>query len=205
MTPTELIRKERSELLGFLRTLSPAEWEAPSLCDGWQVRDVVAHIATDSIPAKKYLAASIRHPSPSRLNQHFVGLRRSLTPDHLIELLESTAENSWFTRIAPGVALADHTVHHQDIRRPLGRPRSIDPDTLRYVLSHPDPFASSRRYTKGLRWQATDLDWSHGDGPVVQGPAESLMLAMVGRSVVLDDLTGDGTPTLRSRMTSQGR
>ena len=38
-----LVVEERREWASFLRTLSKEQWDRPSLCDGWTVRDVVAH------------------------------------------------------------------------------------------------------------------------------------------------------------------
>ncbi len=39
-----LARAEREDLLDLLGGLTPAQWRAPSLCAGWSVRDVVAHV-----------------------------------------------------------------------------------------------------------------------------------------------------------------
>ncbi|MGW0048998.1 maleylpyruvate isomerase mycothiol-dependent enzyme family protein [Nocardia cyriacigeorgica] len=103
------------------------------------------------------------------------------------------------SRFAPQLLLADLMVHHQDMRRPLGRTREIPEDRLLTLLDHPDPFAQPRRRTKGLRFVATDVAWSSGDGPEVRGPGEALALAMVGRTAALDDLTGDGVAELRRR------
>jgi uncharacterized protein (TIGR03083 family) len=100
----------------------------------------------------------------------------------------------------PRVALADVVVHHQDIRRPLDRPRSIPPPRLLEVLNHPDPFATPRSRTRGLRFEATDIEWIHGDGPEVRGMAEAIVMAVAGRPVALDELTGDGVDLLRSRL-----
>src|SRR5690606_41760222 len=46
MTVRHLARAERADLLAFLRGLTPEQWEAPSLCAGWRVRDVVAHVVS---------------------------------------------------------------------------------------------------------------------------------------------------------------
>ncbi len=54
--------------------------------------------------------------------------------------------------------------------------------------------------TKGLRLEATDLDWASGSGPVVRGSAGDLALAISGRLGALDDLRGDGVDVLRSRV-----
>ena len=56
-----------------------------------------------------------------------------------------------------------------------------------------------KRRSAGLRFVATDIDWSAGDGPEVRGPTMSLILGMVGRRAALDDLDGPGLDTLRSR------
>jgi hypothetical protein len=56
-----------------------------------------------------------------------------------------------------------------------------------------------KRRVEGLTLRATDADWSHGSGPVVEGPAMSLLMATAGRGVALDDLSGEGLATLRAR------
>ena len=53
---------------------------------------------------------------------------------------------------------------------------------------------------RGLELRATDTDWSTGDGPVVEGPLQSLVLAMAGRGDALDELSGDGLDELRTRI-----
>jgi uncharacterized protein (TIGR03083 family) len=94
-------------------------------------------------------------------------------------------------------------VHHQDIRRPLGRPRSIPEERLVAALDATPRLRSvfgARHRTRGLRFEATDVDWSWGDGPVVSGPGEALLLAMLGRSVAADDCDGPGLATFRERL-----
>lgn len=56
---------------------------------------------------------------------------------------------------------------------------------------------------KDVRWQATDLDWSHGGGPVVEGPVASLMLVLTGRGTALTDTTGPGSELLAERFSRQ--
>lgn len=195
-----MVAAERAELVEFLRTLSDDDWLVPSLCEGWRVRDVVAHVMIDTVPLPTYALALLRERSPSRVNQHFVDQARDVPTADLITGLQSTIGRGWASRTMPSSILADVVVHHQDIRRPLGRPRTIEPARLLYTLNHPDPFANPRRYTKGLRFAATDLDWGSGSGPEVHGTAEALALALVGRREVLDELDGDGVPVLAERI-----
>jgi len=196
-----LLAHEQRDLVGLLRTLSDEEWRAPSLCEGWQVRDVVAHLLYDTIPLRQYLAIMARNRfSVDRINNLLVGNERDTPTAQLVDRLERSIGHGTLARVSPATSLADVLVHHQDIRRPLGRARSIPQERLLSVLDHPDPFAFPWRHTRGLRFVATDVDWHKGSGPEVRGTGEAIALATVGRPVVLDELTGDGVPELRRRL-----
>ncbi len=104
----------------------------------------------------------------------------------------------------PIAPLTDLIVHGQDIRRPLGRERTIPEDRGRAVL---DFLTTGRTFgfvprgrLKGLRLEATDLDWSWGGGQQVRGSVEALIVAATGRAAALDDLEGEGVANLRARM-----
>ena len=58
------------------------------------------------------------------------------------------------------------------------------------------------RATVGVKLKATDVDWEHGEGSEVSGPAESLLMAMAGRPVALAELSGPGLDTLKQRIGS---
>lgn len=204
MPVRQLVADERTDLAAFLRTLSNEDWEAPSLCAGWRVRDVVGHLLYDAVPASSYLRSAARCRSADRINEYWVTKARALPPSTLVDMLDSSAGRGLFTTLAPRIALADAVVHHQDIRRPLGRERTIPPGRLRTVLDHPDPFARPGRRSRGLRFVATDVSWSKGDGPEVRGTGEAIALAVAGRGVVLDELEGDGVALLRQRITTVG-
>ncbi|MFC4123342.1 maleylpyruvate isomerase family mycothiol-dependent enzyme [Nocardia rhizosphaerae] len=193
-----MLAEERAELLDLLRGLSEQEWEAPSLCTGWRVRDVVGHLLTDTLGPLEYAAAAARNRgSIDRVNNALAASFACLPTAQLLHKFEH--ESGRLSRFSPRLMLSDLLVHHQDIRRPLGRPRRIPADRMIAVLSYPDPFAFPGRRTRGLRFVATDLDWSWGDGPEIRGPGEAIALAVVGRAIVLDELTGGGVPELRRR------
>lgn len=201
MNVRQLLEDERGELVELLRSLTDAEWETPSLCAGWRVRDVVGHLQTDTVSLPSYVMLGLRTgPSVDRVNEALVQQFRKLPPAELVDRLARS--NGWFSRFLPAVALADMFVHQQDIRRPLGYERKVPAERLIQVLGSPDPFAFPRRYLKGLRWEASDVNWAKGSGPVVRGPGEALALAMVGRAVALGDLDGDGVPELRARLSA---
>ncbi|WP_063064775.1 maleylpyruvate isomerase family mycothiol-dependent enzyme [Nocardia violaceofusca] len=198
MSTRQLLNDERAELITLLRDLSEDEWEAPSLCAGWRVRDVVGHLLYDEMSLLGYARFALGYRlNTDRVNNGLVDRARDLTTAQLIERFENSGQR--ITGTWPSLGLADILVHQQDIRRPLGRPRTIPADRLVAVLRHPDPFAGPRRYTRGLRFVATDVEWSAGTGPEVRGPGEALALAAVGRPAALEDLTGEGMETLRRR------
>jgi uncharacterized protein (TIGR03083 family) len=183
-----------------LRTLNPDDWGAPSLCEGWRVRDVVAHLLYDTTPLPRYLleAAKVGF-SAHRMNARAVKGSSGTDFAQLVDALERSIGGGSFATLVPSLALADALIHHQDIRRPLNRPRAIPPERVLSVLDHPDPFASPRRRTRGLRFAATDVFWSRGDGPEVRGTGEAIVMAIAGRSAAIDDLSGDGVDVLRTR------
>lgn len=195
-----MLAEERRDLVALLRTLADSDWEAPSLCAGWRVRDVVAHMVSITLPLRSYVGKAVLSGSADRLNNRLVDELRALSPGELVDRIASAADGGWDSRLIPSIMLADTVVHHQDIRRPLGRPRTVPAPRLLSVLEHPDPLARPGRRIRGLRLVATDVSWSKGAGPEVRGPGEALALAMAGRGVAMDELTGDGVDLLRSRL-----
>ncbi|MFC9665105.1 maleylpyruvate isomerase family mycothiol-dependent enzyme [Nocardia sp. NPDC127606] len=194
-----MVLDERAELVELLRGLSEQEWETPSLCAGWRVRDVVGHLLQDTLSPLGYAAVVVKsRGSVDRTNNALAQSFSGLTTAQMVDKLDT--ESGRLSKYSPRLMLSDLVVHHQDIRRPLGRPRTIPADRLIAVLNYPDPFAFPARYAKGLRFVATDVDWSSGDGPEVRGPGEAIALAVVGRTAALDDLTGGGLPELRRRL-----
>jgi uncharacterized protein (TIGR03083 family) len=97
----------------------------------------------------------------------------------------------------------DHVIHQQDIRRPLGKARSIPEERLvaaLEVMPTLGGFVKSKKRMEGLTWTATDVDWTSGDGPDVSGPAEALLLLASGRPAPIDEVTGAGVATLKERI-----
>jgi hypothetical protein len=94
-------------------------------------------------------------------------------------------------------------VHGEDIRRPLGIKRAYPPEAVTRsadFFRRSNLLIGSKRRTAGLRLRADDLEWAAGTGPELTGPVLSLLMAMTGRAAALDDLSGEGAATLRSRM-----
>ncbi len=93
-------------------------------------------------------------------------------------------------------------IHGQDMCRPLNIERHLPEAHLvpvaDFVKNDVHMFGTRKRIA-GLRLTASDMDWSHGHGPEVTGPAEALVMVVAGRLVALGDLSGDGKATVASR------
>lgn len=198
-----MARDERSDLLEFLRTLTPAQWNAPSLCHGWSIKDVAAHmISYDDLGivgmAKRFAKGRVIWANEAGVEEY-----RKLSTDELLETFEQRLTPAGLTAGLGGmIGLVDGTIHHQDIRRALHRPRHIPTDRLATVVAAvpSNPRLGARKRIKGLRLVADDLDWTHGQGHEVRGPAEAIMMAISGRADALRDLAGPGQPTLAERV-----
>jgi uncharacterized protein (TIGR03083 family) len=200
-----LARDERADLAAFLATLSPGQWQAPTLCAEWRVRDVVAHVVSyDELGARGLLALAVHGRfRSSRMNAITLARYRSCSPERLLALLTAHLQPRGLPAALGGrVALVEGVIHHQDIRRGLGLPRVIPPQrllvALRWALIGPDIGGLWR--VRGVRVVATDLGFSAGAGPEVRGAAETLLMAMAGRRGVAGELSGPGLGKVAGRI-----
>ncbi|EGD40272.1 hypothetical protein NBCG_05443 [Nocardioidaceae bacterium Broad-1] len=202
---TALATAERRDLADFLETLTPEQWDQPSLCSGWTVRDVVAHlISYEEVGLAGFIGRFARQGfSFGTMNQRRLEEFGSRTPDELVAYVRAHAKPSGPTAVADArIGLTDGLIHHQDIRRALGRPRQVPTERLVPVLGFAmiAPPLPAKRNGQGLRLVATDLDWSRGSGEEVTGPGEALLMAVCGRADALPELTGPGLGTLAGRV-----
>ena len=202
-----LARAERADLTDLLASLTPAQWDAPSLCAGWRVRDVVAHMYSyDELGLAGLVGRFIKGGIlPDRVNAVGVAAYADHSPDELLALARKHQQPKGLTAGFGGkIALTDGTIHHQDIRRPLGLPRDIPADRIRVVLefARTAPTIGASRRVRGLTLVASDLGWTAGSGPAVEGTAEALLMAIAGRRGVAEELTGPGQPTIAERIGS---
>lgn len=206
MAPTwEMVRAEQRECTALFRSVSGHEWQVESLCTGWSVRDMLSHIASavTTDPAQAVRAIRLRN-DVHRLNQAVIDAWSRRDPTRLIDKLERNKVPAAGQRIlGPGLSLRAMLIHQQDIRRPLGRVRQLDPDRARVVLdvilADAGGNLGSVERAEGLRFISDDVEWFHGEGPEVRGEAETLIMALAGRPSVLPELTGPGVAEFASR------
>ncbi len=184
------VAAECDDLADVLSGGGAALWDAPSLCAGWRVREVVAHVtmpARYSFPAMLTKIALSRG-SFTRASDRIAATDADLGSSDLLAALRSNRLKEWKPPGSSGAvgALVHVVVHGLDITVPTGVDRAVPADRLGLVL---DALTQPRSLTHfgvdlgGVTLQATDLDWSHGTGPVVSAAGQDLALALANRPV----------------------
>jgi len=200
------IDQERTSMADLLDDLSPTEWETPSLCEGWRVREVAAHLTQAHMGARPAAVELLRARGSFNRMIRDAALRQARLPvDGYAPMLRAmVGSRRKAPMVTPLEPLIDVLVHGQDITIPLGRDRPMPGDAAAAaadrVWSTGFPFRAKRRLA-GLHLRATDHPWERGEGELVEGPVSALLLLLTGRPAALDRLTGPGTGRLRS---SQG-
>lgn len=195
---TEWIAADRRDLAAVLDGLSAEQWDAPSLCDGWAVRHVVAHLTMPlrySAPGF-LLRLAAAGGNFRRMSDRVARRDGELPRGQLTAALREKAGHPWKP---PGggfqAALTHQVIHGLDITCALGIDRRIPDHAMVAVLDTVAEPASTRHFgvdTSGVELQATDLAWSHGSGPQLRGPANDLALLLTGRRVPESALSGPG-------------
>lgn len=193
-----VVHQERRALIHDLEPLEPAQWQTPSLCSGWDVHDVLAHVIDT---AKTTRLSFIRRMIAARMDfdrDNAVGVQREKTgnPENTIAGLRAVLSRTSGPPAGLATRLVEAFVHGEDIRRPLGIRRDYPPvhvaTALKYQLRTTTKMGGGKETAHGWRLIATDIAFDHGDGPAVEGPAIALLLAVSGRPVMDHELRGPG-------------
>lgn len=208
----DLIRDERLALVDDLETLTPEQWETPSLCAGWRVQDVAGHLAWAAGAGGRDLVVDLvrARARPNSLIAETAVRWSRRGPAVLLEELRRAAATGGKPPGMPWTAvLVDAVVHGLDVRRPLGRSRPVPAEVFRPVADFcagarfPTSMllgGAARHRLAGIRLVAEDQDWAHGEGVEVRASDESVLLVLAGRPVDVEELRGPGTATLAARL-----
>lgn len=199
------IAAERRSLADLLDTLTPEQWSTPSLCGAWTVKEVAVHLSSGpATPTRTFLKAMlVGRGRFDRANELVVQWRGDVEPAQISGWLREYADDRFTPPTMDWHApCSDLRIHTQDIVVPLGLDAGVPVEGWRDVLDFLVSKAAARGFVpKGrpeVAGTATDLDWSHGSGPAVTGPAYALAMVLCGRPALLDHLEGDGLLTLRT-------
>lgn len=207
--PFDLIADERRAFADTLETLTPEQWATPSLCGEWTVKEVAAHVTvgpTASIP--EVVVAMVRsRMNFDRANVRLAAARAAGTTDEIVASIRDHATSRFtpptFDWHAP---LSDLFIHRLDCLVPLdlATDRPVEPwlEILPFLRSAKATQAFTGARLPEVTLAPTDLDWSEGTGPVVEGPAEAIGAVLCRRPALLDRLTGPGVDALRAHATA---
>ena len=206
MDPWPMIEADREALGRYLSSLSPDQWERPSLCEDWTVKGVAAHmlVVPTMSKGKVFLAFASSGFNLDKMSAKLVDrLSSELSGEQIAAMtIESAGSQSVPPGLKPMSALGEVLVHSTDISEGAGTP--LDLPLEHYVaglefMKDVEPVLGCRTRIAGLRLSATDAEWATGDGPAVEGPAKHLLAAMTGRRQSMDHLNGEGVANLRDR------
>jgi uncharacterized protein (TIGR03083 family) len=206
----QVIDEHRISVAGLLEQLSDEEWRQPSLCAGWTIRDVAAHLTLQQLGPGGIIATMAKwRGSIDRTICYAARQRAAAWPTG--QIIAQIRDMAGSRRHTLGVTyletLTDILVHGQDIAIPLGRRHDMPPRPAATAASRvltmrwPPPLAAARKVA-GFRLTATDTPWSSGEGPQVNGPMSALLLVCAGRLAPLAQLSGEGAKDLAARLSA---
>jgi uncharacterized protein (TIGR03083 family) len=197
-TIQDMIAAQRGELAAVLDGLPGSSWEEPTLCAGWRVREVVAHVTMPfRYSGRRFVLELARSRGKFNEMADRVALRDAarMSPAELAGAVRLNIGHPWRP---PGGgfsgALAHDVIHGLDITVPLGLAFAIPEERLRRVL----PVSAADKTVTffganlaGIEFRARDLDWTLGAGTPLTGAAADLLLAMCGRKLPAGRLSGE--------------
>ena len=204
---------QRRRVADLLSRLTDDQWSQPSLCRGWTVRDVGAHLTLQQVTIADALRVAVRHPrlvlDVNRMIHETAVMRAAtISTEEIVAGIRATIGGR---RHNVGVthreALVDIVVHGLDIAVPLHLDLEVAPDAAAESATRVHSYGGrgkNRVFREiplgGYRLVATDVAWTAGDGPEVRGPVVALLLLLTGRPVRMSELGGPGADALRRRV-----
>lgn len=190
------IAAEFLALADALEAIEEPRWDTASLCAGWRIREVVAHMTMAArYPEDRFMARLQEHGFDfTKLSNAVAHEDAELPTGELLANLRSRTMHEWAPPGGgyPG-ALNHVVIHGLDATLPLGLRRGGPEENLRFVLDGLTRDGGHSRFdvrVEGRRLEATDLDWSYGSGAPLQGTGEDLAVALCGRALPEGRLAG---------------
>ncbi|WP_301122200.1 maleylpyruvate isomerase family mycothiol-dependent enzyme [Mycolicibacterium fortuitum] len=200
------VAEQRRSIAALVDGLDTDQLATPSLCAGWDVKTVAAHLVSDFTDGFwGFLVSGVRHGNIDRGIDALARRRAQASAAEIAETLRRRAHHRLSPPIAgPMSGLTDVLVHGADMRIPLGIPHRPDPQHVARVLD----FLTSRtqlgffphRRLHGIQLRDEDTGGTWGEGQIISGPGAAVMLAVCGRTVAFDRLSGPGLAVLQSRL-----
>lgn len=199
------VHRARRDLADDLSTLSDDAWRSPTLCTGWNVEQVVAHLtAAASLGRGAWLRSIVLAGfRPAVHNERRLREHLGPTPAETLARFRAVVSSTIVPSNDLPAYLGEVVVHGEDIRRPLDLPARVEIDAATAVAD----YYASRNFTvnsldvaAGLELRANDGPFHAGSGPEVTGPTLALLMTLAGRRSHLHQLTGPGVTSLARRV-----
>jgi len=205
----QMVHAERRQLADDLASIPIDDWDLPSLCAGWSIHDVLAHLVDTARTGKAaFIWGMIRARGDfDRANEQGIRRCRRESPEATLAEFRTTFA---LTRNPPAnlaSRLVEAFVHGEDIRRPLSisgeYPKAGIRAAIEYQLRTPDSIGGSRERASGVRLVDSESGESWGSGDEARGHGIDLLLALTGRALELGTLTGAGAAALGTQGTER--
>lgn len=177
------------QLATTLEAMPEAAWDRASLCEGWRVREAVAHVTMPARYDAEAFAEEMRacEYDFDRFSNTVAARDGALPVDRLLAELRSEDLHRWQPP-GGGVegALTHVVVHSLDVTVPLGVPSAASEKAIGQVLEQLTRGGAHEHFgtdIEGRRFEATEVDWSFGSGQVERAPAAEILLRLAGRRV----------------------
>ena len=190
------------ELMTLLRSLTPEEWNAPTVAGAWTVKDVAAHLLDTALRRLSIQRDRNLRPGPfdpNAANREWIAAAQRLSPRILTEMMDRYGrENAEYlasldpdARAEWSVAWAGETEspvwfdvarelterwhHQQQIRDATNRPPLYDPYLAPVLATFMRALPVAYRDTPTARVvvHIDDATWSLADGQLVDGPIDA--------------------------------
>lgn len=197
-----MVHHERERLIADLSAVPAERWTTPSLCEGWDVHDVVAHLVDDALTTRLGFVRALvgARLDFDRLNARGAARHRRDDPSDTLAAFEGVTHRRTSAPAPLASRLVEVCVHGEDVRRPLGISHEYAVRAVTGALGHQlatkVAMGGAKERAAGLQLIATDLDWRYGAGAEVHGTGLALLLAVSGRRLAPGELTGEGAARL---------
>lgn len=193
--PWSVVHAEREALIADLERLDDTAWATPSLCTGWTVHDVLAHLVNDAKTTPFSFVAQLASArfDFDALNQRGMEAERQEHPRDTLERFRAAAGRTSSAPTPAATRYVEAFVHGEDIRRPLGithtYPRAAVLEAIAHQRKTPVAMGGGRELAADRALVAIDAGASPdrsltlGHGPAVRGTAIDLLMWLSGRDV----------------------